>query len=183
MDDVAIHCSEDVRCVWLATLWSRTLLQKTRRASSKNCHTGGDLCLTDELRPAYEEACRLGNELTERTLPSNDNFILGALALKPLERYKHASAGNLGAALRQQISHWTVLAGRPLDKFALLFSVEETMELSRPMVWSTIAGRRGGAFVTVLEDGQQGRMRVQIKSIRCLLLPSRRSCDCRCPML
>ena len=151
--------SADVRCVWLGTFWSRSLLQKTRRASSRLNHESDDLCLTEELKPAFEEACR---GAAYKRLPSNDCYIVGALALRPRERYQQKTSGNLGNAVRVQLSHWTVLAGRPLDNSALIFDVAEALELRTPAVWNTISGRKGGSFFTTLEDGQEARFRREL---------------------
>ena len=151
--------SADVRCVWLGTLWSRSLLQKTRRASSRPHHASDDLCLTDELKPAFEEACR---GAAYNRLPSNEFYIVGALALRPRERYQHSTSGSLGDAVRLQLSHWTVLAGRPLENSALIFDVVEALELRTPAVWNTISGRKGGSFFTTLEDGQEAKFRREL---------------------
>ena len=148
---------EDVRCVWLGTLNSRSLLQKTRRIGSRG-NEEADLALTTDVRPLFLEAAR-GTGLIEEPPSVSQCHILGAVALRPRERFSYRESEAFGDGVRQQITHFTTLAGRPLDKLALLFEIVDAVMLQRPVTWFTIAGRRGGAFMTELESGQEQRLR------------------------
>ena len=146
----------DVRCVWLATMWSRSLLSSTRTSQSKTDKDLQDIALTAELRPAFLRAKQAAGI---QDVPCTDCHILGAIALKPIQRFDHRGCDSLGDAIASQLKHWTVLAGRALDGFALLFEVIDTVILQQPLIWNTIAGRRGGSFVSPLEAGQESRFR------------------------
>ena len=146
---------EDARCFWVATFASRSLLATTRKStgSAKELH---DMCLTDELRDLFGRAATRSNF---RDLAPSECHMLGAVAIAPRQRYSHQSSDALGDEVRHQISHWTILAGRPLHGFALLFEVRAATLLEEPQVWFTFSGRRGGSFFTELEAGQEQRLR------------------------
>ena len=146
----------DVRCLWLGTMWSRALLSTTRSASSASDKDVVDLSLTQDLQPAFAEALQRAHC---QAVPSTECYILGAVAVRPRERFSYRNSGHLGAAIATQISHWTTLAGRPLDLFALIFEVVDAVMFAEPVCWNTISGRRGGCFVAPLESGQEERLR------------------------
>ena len=147
----------DVRCVFVGTVASQSFLSSNRHGmnySSKQ-EQDPDICLTEALVPAFRDAVR---DTPFETLPPADCHILGAVALRPRERVVFRDASWIGPQAQHQLSHWTTLAGRPLDGFALLFDVAESMLLQQPQAWFTIAGRRGGCFFTDLEHGQRERL-------------------------
>ena len=144
----------DVRCVWIATLSSRSLLGSTRK-STGSAKDARDLCLTDRLHSDFQQAV-FGTPF-EQLDPSNCH-ILGALAISPSERYLHRESRVLGEDVMHQLSHWTTLAGRPMHGFALLFKVHSAVLLREPVSWFTFSGRRGGCFFSELEGGQRQRL-------------------------
>ncbi|CAE7693218.1 unnamed protein product [Symbiodinium sp. CCMP2592] len=148
----------DVRCVFVATVASQSFLTSNRHGMkySRKQEQDRDICLTEALVPAFRDAVR---DTPFETLSPADCHILGAVALRPRERVVFRDATLIGPEAEHQLSHWTALAGRPLDGFALLFDVSESMLLQQPQEWFTIAGRRGGCFFTELESGQQERLR------------------------
>ena len=147
---------EDVRCVWLATMSSRSLLCSTRKATS-SAKEPSDLALTEELREDFH-AATWGTDLGPGKMSAENCYILGALAIRPSQRYSHRESHTLGDEVRHQISHWTILAGRPLHGFALMFDACESVLLDRPVSWFSFSGRRGGCFFTELEKGQTDRL-------------------------